>query len=227
MGPQTVGETLAIVTGGLDPDFKSKLGEVCCDCERYELRAHAFSPEELLDAIEAVGRAAPVLILVSGEWIKQEGLELLVEMRQLVRDAMVLLVGADLESLAIGHALRLGLRGLADPRMNAQLLQRALEVVALGELWMSRQLLMEVVGLLAPPELDAHMDVWLNLPALTQREHDVLKEVLDGKSNKAIANELDISEQTVKIHLQHVYRKLGVHRRVDLLKAFSESRPAA
>ena len=64
-------------------------------------------------------------------------------------------------------------------------------------------------------------------PHFETSQRDVLKLVLDGKSNKSIANELAISERTVKIHLQHVYRKLGVHRRVDLLKAFSDSMPAA
>ena len=111
--------------------------------------------------------------------------------------------------------------------MDAPQLRKALDVVAAGEFWISRQLLLEVLGLLAPPDIDESMDVWLNLPALTEREHDVLKKLLDGKPSKSIASELGISEKTVKIHLQHIYRKLGVHRRVDLLKAFAESRPAA
>jgi DNA-binding CsgD family transcriptional regulator len=42
--------------------------------------------------------------------------------------------------------------------------------------------------------------------------------VLAGQSNKLIAGELEISEYTVKVHLQHIYRKLGVHRRLELLK---------
>jgi len=218
-------ERQTIVAGGLAEEFAASLRMACTTTPARELRDAFTTPEELLDAVEAVGPSGSPLVVMPGAWLRQEGLELLMEVRRLARDASALLVGADLDSLALGQALRLGLRGLVDPAMPSQQLSRAIDVIVAGELWISRQLLIEAVGLLVPPETDAQMDVWLNLPALTQREHDVLMEVLDGKPNKLIARSLDISEQTVKIHLQHIYRKLGVHRRVDLLKAFSESRP--
>ena len=214
-----------IVAGGIAGDFAESLRVACEADPLRDLRELATTPEELLDTVEAATKMGTPLVVMPGAWLKQEGLELLMEVRRLAREAKALLVGADLESLALGQALRLGLRGLVDPGMPPKQLGRALEVIVAGELWISRQLLLDVVGLLAPPEPDAQMDVWLNLPALTEREHDVLMEVLDGKPNKLIARKLDISEQTVKIHLQHVYRKLGVHRRVDLLKAFSDARP--
>lgn len=220
-------EPLAVVTGGLPVRFAAALREACGSCGCYDLSADAETPEDLLDDVESAGHARPLLVVMSGTWLRDEGLELLIEVRRLNRKAAMLLVGADLETLALGHALRLGLRGIADPGMDAQRLAKALDVVAAGELWISRQLLLDVVGLLAPPDLNAQTDVWLNLPALTEREHDVLRKLLDGKANKSIANELGISEKTVKIHLQNVYRKLGVHRRVDLLRAFAECRPAA
>jgi DNA-binding NarL/FixJ family response regulator len=194
---------------------------------RYQLLGNASTPEELLDGVEASARSCQLLGVLSGEWLRDEGLSLLIEIQQLRRNSRILLVDASLESLALGHALRLGLRGLADPDVDAQRLAKAIDAIAAGELWIGRQLLAELVSLLAPADHCDRMDVWLNLPALTDRERDVLKQVLDGKSNKSIANALAISEQTVKIHLQHVYRKLGVHRRVDLMKAFSDSMPAA
>lgn len=220
-------ETVAIIGGGLTSSFVTTLREAARDPARFRLVGNASTPEELLDGVEGAGRSSPLLAALSGDWLRDEGLSLLIEIQQLRRNARVLLVDARLESLALGHALRLGLRGLTEPDVEPQKLAKALESIAAGELWIGRQLLTEVVGLLAPADHCDRMDVWLNLPALTERERDVLKLVLDGKANKSIANELAISEQTVKIHLQHVYRKLGVHRRVDLLKAFSDSLPAA
>jgi len=218
---------LPVVSGGLTRAFGARLRETCDASGRFDLVCEATAPEELLDGIETLGRSRPTLVVLSGKWLRDEGLELLIEVRRLNRNALVLLIGADLESLALGQALKLGLRGLADSATDPERLGKAMDVVAAGELWISRQLLFEVVGMLLPQDVEGQGDVWLNLPSLTEREHDVLKKVLEGKPNKSIANELGISEQTVKIHLQHVYRKLGVHRRVDLLKAFSESRPAA
>ena len=219
--------TVAIIGGGLSPAFESTLREVSRDPLRYQLLGNASTPEELLDGVEASGRSCQLLGVLSGEWLRDEGLSLLIEIQQLRRNSRILVVDTSLESLALGHALRLGLRGLADPDVDAQRLAKAIDAIAAGELWIGRQLLAEVVSLLAPADHCDRMDVWLNLPALTERERDVLKHVLDGKSNKSIANALAISEQTVKIHLQHVYRKLGVHRRVDLMKALSDSMPAA
>ena len=48
---------------------------------------------------------------------------------------------------------------------------------------------------------------------LTHRELEILQLVLAGKSNKAIASEVDISEKTVEFHLDNIYTKIGVRTR--------------
>lgn len=55
---------------------------------------------------------------------------------------------------------------------------------------------------------------------ITNREKEILVLVLDGKSNRAIAQELFISEGTVKIHVHNIYRKLNISRRSDLISSF-------
>ena len=58
---------------------------------------------------------------------------------------------------------------------------------------------------------------------LSPREEDVLREIARGASNKEIARTLDIAETTVKIHVQHILRKLGVATRVQAAVIASES----
>jgi two-component system NarL family response regulator len=53
---------------------------------------------------------------------------------------------------------------------------------------------------------------------LTPREMSTLRLLADGKSNKEIANALDISERTVKTHLAHLFEKLGVTSRTEAIK---------
>jgi DNA-binding NarL/FixJ family response regulator len=176
-----------------------------------------------LDSIGALESAVAQhevdLALIPGAWLRDAGLGLLVRLGAARPEIKVVLVGGDLSATAVAQALPLGLRGILAAAISTADLAKAIAAILGGELWLSRRKMLEVVNAVSYSERSAHSDTWRNLPALTEREHAVLQEVLTGRSNKEIAKELDISEQTVKIHLQHIYRKLGVHRRLDLLLA--------
>jgi DNA-binding CsgD family transcriptional regulator len=58
------------------------------------------------------------------------------------------------------------------------------------------------------------------LSLLSWREHEVLGLAADGLRSREIAARLGISEATVKTHLHHVYRKLGVSNRVEATTAY-------
>lgn len=60
------------------------------------------------------------------------------------------------------------------------------------------------------PEEDPALD------SLSQREREILVLIAKGESNKAIARTLDIAETTVKVHVQHIFRKLGLTSRVQV-----------
>lgn len=64
-----------------------------------------------------------------------------------------------------------------------------------------------------PGDRDSHKAARL----CTARERQALALLLLGMTNKQIAQELRITEDTVKKHLQHIYRKVGVHRRALLM----------
>ena len=53
-----------------------------------------------------------------------------------------------------------------------------------------------------------------NLSNLTSREREILQLVIEGKTNKAIASEIYISEKTVEFHLDHIYTKIGARSRL-------------
>lgn len=62
---------------------------------------------------------------------------------------------------------------------------------------------------------------------LTEREFDVARLVVDGLSNRAVASQLHLSVRTVEVHLGRVFRKLGVHSRVELTVAAHRSMSVA
>jgi two-component system nitrate/nitrite response regulator NarL len=63
------------------------------------------------------------------------------------------------------------------------------------------------------------------LPALTDREKQVLASVSKGKQNKIIAAELALSEHTVKLHIHNVIAKLGVNNRTEAAVLYLADRP--
>jgi DNA-binding NarL/FixJ family response regulator len=65
--------------------------------------------------------------------------------------------------------------------------------------------------------LDEGNDEWVNEP-LTAREVEVLERLAEGLPNKAIAERLGISDQTVKFHVASIYGKLGVSNRTAAVR---------
>ncbi len=83
-----------------------------------------------------------------------------------------------------------------------------------------RELARVLRSVLADPERDWMPKV--SLPDLTPREGEVLRWLAQGLSNKAIAARLGLSPDTVKDHLENVYRKLEVRDRVSALRKAAE-----
>ena len=66
-----------------------------------------------------------------------------------------------------------------------------------------------------PPAIAERLAERMGAEDLTQREFDVLEQIVSGKSNKEIATELDVSESTVKTHINSLLSKLGVTDRTQ------------
>jgi DNA-binding NarL/FixJ family response regulator len=81
---------------------------------------------------------------------------------------------------------------------------------AAGETIWSREELRRVTGALAAPRSNNESEV-----PLTKRENEVLKQLAFGLTNKEIAQSLGISYETVKEHVQHILRKIGVSDRTQ------------
>ena len=86
----------------------------------------------------------------------------------------------------------------------------AIRTAAAGESAWTRDELRRVTGALATPRLTSDVEV-----PLTQRESEVLRQLAYGLTNKEIAQALHISYETVKEHVQHILRKIGVSDRTQ------------
>lgn len=110
----------------------------------------------------------------------------------------------------IARAVALGANGYLLKTTSHEKLVVAIRSVAAGESIWTREELRRVTGALATPRLAADVEV-----PLTQRESEVLRQLALGLTNKEIAQALSISYETVKEHVQHILRKIGVSDRTQ------------
>ena len=108
------------------------------------------------------------------------------------------------------RAVALGASGYLLKGCTRDELVDAIRKAAAGENIFTRDELRRMTGALATPRLAADVEV-----PLTKREGEVLREMTNGLTNKEIAEALGISYETVKEHVQHVLRKIGVDDRTQ------------
>jgi DNA-binding NarL/FixJ family response regulator len=113
----------------------------------------------------------------------------------------------DLSSDTIKSMIAEGLGGILPRDADSKLLMKAVKKLHEGELWIDHQTLREVLRGNSGKHHDIH---------LTKKETDILHYVCSGFTNKEIAKRLFISEQTVKSHCNHLFKKFGVSSRLKL-----------
>ncbi len=127
------------------------------------------------------------------------------------RVASVILTGSENQNDYV-QVVRLGARGLVLKADDPQRLFAAIRAVAEGDLAFSNEIAESVLDAMAsdrPPSPTS-------LGRLSERERQISYMVARGMKNRDIANELNISENTVKRHLQSIFSKTGSHDRLEL-----------
>jgi DNA-binding NarL/FixJ family response regulator len=110
----------------------------------------------------------------------------------------------------VARAVALGAAGFVLKSDSRARLLDAIKAIASGATSWTREELRRVTGALATPRVLSDVEV-----PLTQRESEVLQHLSNGSTNKEIAIALQISYETVKEHVQHVLRKIGVSDRTQ------------
>ena len=133
---------------------------------------------------------------------------------------LIVLVGAPNDDAWAAAALGAGARGILTREASHDEVMSAIRVVQDGGIWARRRwlnaCLLKVVGASRGRQstrgaCDAR---------LSRREREVLRHAATGVGNKELADRLSISEATVKVHLTHIFQKLGVPGRAALAAAY-------
>lgn len=173
------------------------------------------------DAAEAVRKAQalqPDVVLLDNHLPGATGLQALAELKAAAPAARIVLLTVSEDEQDLRAALHGGANGYLLKTIEGDALGAALQRVMRGEPVVSPEMMGKLVAAVqAPVPAPARAEAAAaEAPAqLSPREQEVLRQIARGASNKEIARKLDIAETTVKIHVQHILRKLGVSSRVQ------------
>lgn len=157
----------------------------------------------------------PDVVLLDNHLPGVRGIEALPGLQQAAPAARVLMLTVSEDEQDLSAALRGGARGYLLKTMEGEELVGAIRRVMRGEAVVSPELTGKLVGALQAAGQPAPAQPADPLAVLSPREREILRLLAAGLSNKEIGRELDIAETTVKIHVQHVLRKLNLKSRVQ------------
>jgi len=172
------------------------------------------------DAGEAVRQAAalqPDVILLDNHLPGATGIQSLPGLKDAAPQARVILLTVSEDEQDLQAALRGGAHGYLLKTIEGDLLARSIHRAMEGEPVISSEMTGKLVAAFqtstgAVPAAPVPLDP---LARLSTREQQVLEQIAQGASNKEIARVLAIAETTVKIHVQHILRKLDLTSRVQ------------
>ncbi|HEX7891653.1 MAG TPA: response regulator transcription factor [Ramlibacter sp.] len=178
---------------------------------------------EAADAADAVRKAQalrPDVILLGDRLRGTTVAQALADLKQAAPAARIVLLAAGVDESDLHAALRGGASGYLLKSIEGDALCTAIQRVMHGEPVMSPEAIARLVAAFqapAPGDPPAIATRGANDPIaqLSPREQDVLGHIARGASNREVAQALGIAETTVKIHVQHILRKLGVSSRLQ------------
>jgi len=159
---------------------------------------------------EALQLQRPRAVLLSVSMPDGKGFSVLERIRQSHPDLPVIMLANQDNPSHFARSHQLGASAFLLKHFDRETLLAAIRCVTAGEKFWTRNHLRRVTGVLTTPRLDADLEA-----PLTPRELQVLTSVTDGHTNHAIAENLGISYETVKEHVQHVLAKIGVGDRTQ------------
>ncbi|HMR65467.1 MAG TPA: response regulator transcription factor [Anaerolineae bacterium] len=169
--------------------------------------------EDGIQAVRVARETRPDLVLMDINMPNQDGIETVKILKQEMPQVKIVMLTVSEHDEDLFNAIKNGAKGYLLKNLEPQQLFDMLEKVRQGEApisgAMAAKILHEFRG------LDNQEDQAGESEALTEREIEVLEQVVTGATNKEIATSLYITENTVKIHLRNILEKLQVQNRIQ------------
>jgi len=149
-------------------------------------------------------------LILLGNRKGQNLFDLMASLKATRPDLRIIVTGSGMDEETILKAIAEGAKGYVDAAASPADFVQAIRIVSQGSVWVPRRMLSMFI------ERASRRSLPTGQVAFTDRETQVLKMLVEGRSNKEIGTPLGIEERTVKAHVAKLMRKVGVENRVAL-----------
>ena len=206
--------------------FRRGLKALLSQDERFQVAGEAGDVGE---ALRCLAQQRPDVILLDNHLPGVRGVDAIPALKEAAPAARVLMLTVSENENDLAAALQAGADGYLLKTVESDQLADTIVKVVEVESVISPEMLTKLVSVFrsrpatapvgapasAPAPLEPPREAAPSADLLSPREREILLLIARGDSNKLIARELDIAETTVKIHVQHILRKLGLSSRVQ------------
>lgn len=175
------------------------------------------------DALKKVEAFLPQVILMDINLPGMSGIEATARIKQYLPEIQVIMVTVYRDHDQIFAALKAGASGYLLKRSTPEEVRQAIRDVRSGGAPMSAEIARRVVEAFYQPSTKSSSAAAEEVK-LSKRETEILEFLSKGLANKEIADRLDISVETVRVHLRRVYEKLHVHSRTEAAMKFRDAK---
>lgn len=197
--------------------FRRGLIALLSQDERFEVVGEAGDVSE---ALRVLPSTRPDLVLLDNHLPGVKGVDAIPSFKEGMPELRVMMLTVSEDEDDLSRALQGGADGYLLKTSESDQLCDAIVKVSEGQSMISQQMMGKLVAALrgqgTPVRVAEQPAGAQAIDKLSPREKEILTLIAKGQSNKLIARELDIAETTVKIHVQHIFKKLDLSSRVQV-----------
>lgn len=189
--------------------FRAGLKDLLDGTSNFSIIGEAATGPEALEMVE---KKQPDIVLMDIRLPGMDGITCTREIKKNHPEVTVLVLSMYDDESHVLEAFNAGANGYLSKLLSAQDLVRAIDTVHQEGYLIPGNIMTRLMGGIRKLDLSAMEDA---NGVVTKSELRVLSSLVQGRSNKQIAEEIFVSEKTVKNHLNHLFKKLGVKNRTE------------
>jgi len=203
---------MRVIIADDDPLVRAAIG-VMLPAPRFQVIAEAVNGDE---AARKARDLKPDVLLLDLAMPGKAGMEALRDLGNSVPNMKTVVLTVAIAKRQIVEALQLGAKGIVLKEGARDVLANCIEAVVGGKYWVDRNPVADVHKIIADIQSSPEMNRPSKRDLLNPKEMQIVTFIVEGRTNKDIANTLNTSEQVIKNHLGKIFDKLGVFNRLEL-----------